>query len=148
MKNFKKLIAVATIFGVLGVTGAAYAVGATPSGIAAGLTGKSVEEITAQRATGTTYGAIAKEAGKLDEFKTENLERIKAVLDQRVKDGILTQERADQIIASIKTNQVNCDTTGSAGISKMNGGGFGQGMGMGRGAGQHNGGGFGARMNR
>jgi hypothetical protein len=148
MKNFKKLIAAATIAGVLGVTGAAYAVGATPAGIAASLTGRSVEEVTAQRATGTTYGAIANEAGKLDEFKTENLERIKAVLDQRVKDGSLTQARADQIIASIKTNQVNCDTTGSAGIGKMNGVGLGQGMGMGKGAGQHNGGGFGARMNR
>lgn len=147
MKNFKKLIAAATIVGVLGVTGAAYAVGSTPAGIAAGLTGKSVEEITALKAAGTTYGAIANEAGKLDEFKTENLMRIKAVLDQRVKDGNLTQEKADAIYKSIEANQATCDANGSAGIGKRNGLGAGQGQGMGKGVGQHNGG-FGARMNR
>ena len=149
MKNFKKLIAAATIVGVLGVTGTAYAESvSTPAGIAAGLTGKSVEEITALRAAGTTYGAIANEAGKLDEFKAQTLEQKKIILDQRVKDGRLTQAQADQIYASIKTNQVNCDATGCAGIGKRNGVGFGQGMGMGKGAGQYNGGGFGARINR
>jgi len=151
MKNFKKLIAAATMVGVLGVTGTAYAVGAiTPAGIAADLTGKSIEEVTALRAAGTTYGAIADEAGKLEEFKVQILEQKKSILDQRVKDGNLTQAQADQIYASIKTNQVNCDATGSTGIGNRNGVGFGQGMGMGmgKGVGQHNGGGFGSRMNR
>ena len=149
MKNFKKLIAAATIVGVLGVTGAAYAVGAmTPAGIAAGLTGQTVEQVTAERASGKTYGTIASDAGKLDEFKTQILEQKKIILDQRVKDGNLTQAQADQIYASIKTNQISCDATGSAGIGSRNGVGFGQGMGMSKGAGQHNGGGFGLRMNR
>ncbi|KUO72324.1 MAG: hypothetical protein APF81_21720 [Desulfosporosinus sp. BRH_c37] len=147
MKNFKKLIAAATIVGVLGVTGAAYAVGAmTPAGIAAGLTGQTVEQVTAERAAGKTYGNIASEAGKLDEFKAQILEQKKIILDQRVKDGNLTQAQADQIYASIKTNQISCDATGRAGIGSRNGVGFGQGMG--KGAGQHNGGGFGTRMNR
>lgn len=151
MKNFKKLIAAATIVGVLGVTGAAYAVGAmTPAGIAAGVTGQTVEQVTAERAAGKTYGTIASDAGKLVEFKTQILEQKKIILDQRVKDGNLTQAQADQIYASIKTNQVNCDATGSAGIGSRNGVGFGQGMGMGmgKGAGRQNGGGFGTRMNR
>ena len=151
MKNFKKLIAAATIAGVLGVTGAAYAVGAmTPAGVAAGLTGQTVEQVTAERASGKTYGTIASEAWKLDKFKAQILEQKKIILDQRVKDGnlTLTQTQADQIYASIRINQANCDATGSAGIGKMNGVGFGQGMGMGKVAGQHNGGGFGARMNR
>ncbi|MHB8126129.1 MAG: hypothetical protein ACYDEJ_10895 [Desulfitobacteriaceae bacterium] len=150
MKNFKKLIAAATIVGILGVVGvagASIATGATtPAGIVAGLTGKSVEEITAQRAAGTTYGTIAKEAGKLDDFKAQTLEQKKIVLDQRVKDGNLTQAQADQIYNSIKTNQATCDGTGSAGIGRSNGVGFGQGMGMGRGAGQRNGSGFGGGM--
>ena len=147
MKNFKKLIAVATIIGSLAVAGAAYAASATtPAGIVSGLTGKSVEEITAQRATGTTYGTIAQEAGKLDEFKTQSLEQKKLVLDQRVKDGKLTQAQADEIYNSIKTNQATCDGTGSAAIGKSNGVGFGQGMGTGRGAGQRNGGGMGRGM--
>lgn len=146
MKNFKKLIAVATIVGSLGVAGVAYAASATtPAGIVSSLTGKSVEEITAQRAAGTTYGTIAQEAGKLDEFKAQTLEQKKIVLDQRVKDGYLTQEQADQIYNSIKTNQATCDGTGSAGIGRSQGAGIGLGlgMGMGRGAGQRNGGGMG-----
>lgn len=139
MKNFKKLIAAATIVGILGVVGvagASYATGATTrAGIVAGLTGQSVEQVTAERAAGKTYGTIAKDAGKLEEFKTENLEQRKAVLDQRVKDGILTQEQADATYNSMKANQVTCDGTGSASM--------GQGMGMGAGAGQRNGGGMG-----
>ncbi|TGE39898.1 hypothetical protein E4K67_02625 [Desulfosporosinus fructosivorans] len=150
MKNFKKLIAVATIIGslgVVGVAGASYATGTTtPAGIAAGLTGKSVEDVTAQRAAGTTYGAIAQEAGKLDEFKAQSLEQKKLVLDQRVADGNLTQAQADDIYNSIKTNQATCDGTGSAGIGKANGVGFGQGIGTGRGSGQRNGGGMGRGM--
>ncbi len=147
MKNFKKLIAVATMVGVLGVTGVAYAESAsTPAGIAAGLTGKSIEEILALRATGTNYGAIVNDARKLDEFKAQTLEQKKIMLDKRVKDGNLTQAQADQIYTTIKTKQINCDATGSAGICKNNGLGVGKGQGMGKGAGQDNGGGFGARM--
>ena len=144
MKNFKKLIAVGTIIGslgVVGVAGASFATGTTtPAGIVSGLTGKSVEDITAQRANCTTYGAIAQEAGKLDEYKTQSLEQKKLVLDQRVKDGKLTQAQADEIYKSIETNQVTCDGTGSAAIGKSNGIGFGQGMRMGKGSGQRGGG--------
>ena len=147
MQNFKKLIATATIVGILGVTGAAYAVGnSTQAGITADLTGKSVEEVTALRAAGTTYAEIANGAGMLDEFKAQNLEQKKTILDQRVKNGFLTQTQADQIYSAIKTNQANCDATGSAGIGRSNGVGFGQRMTGG--VGQRNGGGFGTRMNR
>jgi len=120
-----------------GVTGATIT-----AGIVAGLTGQSVEEITAQRAAGTTYRTIAQEAGKLDEFKTENLVQKKVLVDQRVKDGNLTQAQADQIYNSIEANQATCDGTGSAGIDQRNGAGFGQGqgMGIGAGAGKRNGG--------
>ena len=141
MKNFKKLIAVATIIGslsVVGVAGAAYATGATtPAGIVSALTGKSVEAVTAERAAGTTYGAIAQEAGKLDEFKTETLVQRKAMLDQRVKDGNITQEQADTFYKSMEANQATCDGTGSAGMGQKSG------MGFGPGAGKHNGGGMG-----
>ncbi|HZW83319.1 MAG TPA: hypothetical protein VFF14_07890, partial [Candidatus Deferrimicrobium sp.] len=135
MKNFKKLIAAATIvgtLGVLGVAGVAYAAGAkTPAGIVSALTGKSAEQITAERAAGKTYGTIAQEAGKLDEFKAENLVQKKALLDQRVKDGYLTQEQADAMYKSMEVNQATCDGTGSAGMGQRNCGGFGQGMGRG-----------------
>ncbi|MDP4160824.1 MAG: hypothetical protein Q8911_13855, partial [Bacillota bacterium] len=115
MKNFKKLIAAATIAGVLGVTGAAYAVGATtPADIVSRLTGKSVEQVTTERAAGKTLGTIANEAGKLDEFKAEILEQRKAILDQKVKDGNLTQAQADAAYNTMTANQAICDGTGSA----------------------------------
>ncbi|AHF08735.1 DUF2680 domain-containing protein [Dehalobacter restrictus] len=151
MKNVKKLIALVTVVGVLGVSGAAYAADIkTPAELAAALTGKSLTEVTQERAEGKTYGAIALEAGKLDEFKDQMLEQKKAVLDQRVKDGTLTQQQADQILTRIENNQAVCDGTGSAGIGRGAGAGFGQGKGMGSGRGSGtgscNGSGFGGGM--
>ncbi|MDP4126527.1 MAG: hypothetical protein Q8912_06275 [Bacillota bacterium] len=147
MKNFKKLIAAATIVISLGVTGAVYAASTTsPADIVSNLTGKSAEEITEQRAAGKTYGAIAQESGKLDEFKNQLLEQKKLVLNQRVNDGYLTQAQADQIYNSLKANQATCDGTGTGrtGLGKGTGIGYGHGVGMGvgsgRGTGQRNGG--------
>ena len=140
-KNFKKLIAVTTIvgsLGVVGVAGASYATAATtPAGIVSALTGKSVETVTAERVAGATYGTIAQEAGKLDEFKTKNLVQKKAILEQRVKDDTITQEQADTMVKSLETNQATCDATGSAKIGQKSG------MGFGQGGGQHSGGGMG-----
>lgn len=143
MKDFKKLVAAATIVGILGVVGVAGAAGVslTPAGIASAVSGMTAEEVTAARAAGKTYGAIAQEAGKLEEFKTENLVQKKAVLKQRVADGFMTQAQADAILKSIEANYATCDTTGNAGIGRKNGMGFGQ-----MGAGQNyagNGGGMG-----
>ena len=154
MKNFKSYIVAATIVGLLGVTGTAFAAvtGQTPAQITASLTGKTLEQVTTERATGITYGTIAKEAGKLDEFKAATLEQKKLFLDQRVADGNLTQEQADATYNRLVTNQSTCDGTGSAAIGKSMGAGFGQGKGMGlgkgQGMGQHNGGGTGGGMGR
>jgi hypothetical protein len=147
MKNIKSYIAVATIVGLLGVTGSAFAAvtGQTPAEIAASVTGQTVEQVTAVRTTGVTYGTIAKEAGKLAEFKAESLEQKKAILDQRVTDGNLTQEQADAIYNALVTNQATCDGTGSAAIGKSMGAGFGKGQGMGMGKGQGMGQGSGQR---
>ncbi|NLI93008.1 MAG: DUF2680 domain-containing protein [Peptococcaceae bacterium] len=104
MNKFKKLLA-ATVITVLGVSGVVYAADfKTPAEISAALTGKSIAEVNQERSGGKTYGTIAKEAGKLDEFKAQMLEQKKAILDQRVKDGKMTQQQADQILASINTN--------------------------------------------
>jgi hypothetical protein len=72
----------------------------------------------------------------------------KAVLDQRVKDGKLTQEQADTIYQAIEANQANCDGTGGARIGQKNGVGFGQGMGKGMGQGNGSGSGGGMGMGR
>lgn len=137
MGNMKKLIVSVVAIGVLGLAGAAYAADMkAPADIAAALSGKSVEDVAKERAEGKTYGTIAKDAGKLEEFKAQMLEQKKAALDQRVKDGILTQQQADEIYNRIKTNQAACDGTGNAGIGKKSGAGFGQGKGAGRGMGR------------
>src|SRR5665647_1508566 len=103
MKNMKKIIAVSALVVVLGVAGIAYAAeNKTPADITSALTGKSVTDVNAERAAGKTYGTIANEAEKLDEFKAQMLEQRKAVLDQRVKDGQITQEQADVMYNNIK----------------------------------------------
>ncbi|MCB2288945.1 hypothetical protein LGK97_04090 [Clostridium sp. CS001] len=129
MKNIKKIVLSLAVVSVLSSSVVFAVVSAkTPAEITSGITGKTVGEVTKQKATGKTYGTIANEAGKLEEFKADILLQKKAILDQRVKDGSLTQGSADEIYNSIKTNQTTCDGTGSAGIGKMNGVGFGQGM--------------------
>ncbi len=145
MKRFKKFVMAFTVLAIVGAGSAVYASAAmTPAEIAASLTGKSVQALNQERAAGKTYGTIAKEANKLDEFKSQMLEQKKLVLDQRVAEGRLTQERADTIYNSIKTNQANCDGTGNAKMGKNAGAGFGQGQGNGMGKGLRDGSGAGA----
>lgn len=148
MKSLKKLVAVVAMVGVLGSAAVVFAATVkSPAEIAAGLTGKSVEEVNKDRAAGKTYGTIAKDAGKLDQFKAQMLEQKKALLDQRVKDGTLTKERADEIYNAIKANQAVCDGTGNAKIGRQKGAGFGSGgCGLGTGEGRGQGQGKGGRM--
>lgn len=147
IKNFKKAAFVLAAIIVLGSAGAVYAATyKTPADIVAGLTGKTADQVADQRETGKTYGQIANDAGKLDEFKAQMLEQKKAILDQRVKDGTLTQAQADEIYNSIKERQAACDGTG---LGMMNGRGLGAGScGMGQGAGLGSGAGRGCGMGR
>lgn len=137
MKNFKKLIivgAVVTMVGAASVTAFAASSYSTPAEAVAGLTGRTLEDVTSERyETGKTYGTIANDAGKLDEFQTEMLQAKKDILASRVEAGSITQERADEIIAVVENNQATCDGTGSlkagqrmsAGFGRMNGNGQG-----------------------
>lgn len=128
MKNLKKLVVLVTALGVLGTAGTVYAATfKTPAEITSQVTGKSVEAVNEERASGKTYGTIANEVGKLDEFQSQMLEQRKAILDQQVKDGKLTQTQADAIYNNIKNNQATCNGAGM---------GYGMGAGYGRGAGQ------------
>jgi len=79
MKKLRNL-ALATVVTVLGISGAVYAADIkTPADIAAALTGKSVTVVNEERAAGSTYGTIANEAGKIDEFKAKIVEQKKAI---------------------------------------------------------------------
>lgn len=126
MKNLKIILAIAVAAAVLTMTGAAFAADfKTPLEIVSQLTGKSAESLNTERAEGKTYGAIAKENGKLDEFKKEMQEQKKAILDQRVADGKLTREEADKIYNMLKENMETCDGSGSGGFGRKSGIGFG-----------------------
>ncbi len=142
MKKFKKLIilgAAVLVIGATSVTALAATANNTPAKIVASLTGRTADSVTAERTeSGATYGAIAKDADVLDQFKAQMLERMKAVLDARVAAGQLTQERADAILADMEARQLTCDGTGSGSMGKgygMGGQRGGKGMGMGKGAG-------------
>jgi len=148
MQGFKKWVAALTVAAVLGAGGVAYAATAlTPADIVSNLTGKSSAELQQQRQAGQTYGAIANEAGLLEEFKAQMLEQKKVILDERVAAGKLTRERADAIYQNMQENQANCDGTGNGNnrLGQNAGAGFGQGNGPGPGKGMGNGQGFGNR---
>lgn len=113
----------------------------TPAEALAGLTGSTPDAVLEQRAKGETLGSIAKGAGVLNEFKAEMLEIKKAVLEEKVSEGSITREQADEITAAIEEKQADCDGTGSGGVRCMFGQGAGLGFGFGNGqcGGQNNG---------
>ncbi len=116
--------------------------GAAPADVAADVTGRTVDSVRQERVeTGKTFGTIAKEAGNLEQFKAQILQAKKEVLAQKVAEGTMTQERADEIMALLEQHQAACDGTGSAKIGREMGAGFGgmNGNGKGQGQGQGNG---------
>lgn len=134
MKNLKKYLALTAAMVIFGASTAAFALDVkSPADIVSSITGKTMEDVVKEKTSGKTYGTIAKDAGKLDEFKIQSLDQKKAVLDQRVKDEKITQQKADEIYNELKTNQASCDGTGIATIGKKNEIGFGQGSGQGLG---------------
>ena len=130
MNNFKKLLIAGALTIAVSTTGiTAFAVSAykTPAEAVAGVTGKTVSDVITQREeTGKTYGTIASEAGKLDEFKTARLEIMNDNVDARVTSGTLTQEQADEIYNNMKENQANCDGTGNLAGNQNKGNGLGK----------------------
>ncbi|MBF7096193.1 DUF2680 domain-containing protein [Alkalibacter mobilis] len=138
--NIKKIITGALVLTVLG-GGAAFAASAqTPAEILADLTGKTVEAVYQEREEGETFGAMAAETENFEAFKTSMLENRKTVLQERVEEGRITQEEADEIYANMVENSEDCDGTGSnMRLGQENGLGFGQGNGNGDGNGQRNG---------
>lgn len=144
MKN-KKLVAVVSIMAVLviGIASVAYAVDfKRPAEIVAGLTGKRVEEVIANRQKGESYGEQAKDAGKLAEFQAAAQEQMKARLNALVAEGKMTQAQADARIKAMADRAATCDGEGTA-MGNGGPGGLGGGLRDGSGAGQGMGGGRG-----
>ncbi len=141
MKMRKKAAVLGATIMMLGVTsvGAFAASGyGSPAEAVAGLTGKSVDTVIEEKqASGKTYGALANEAGVLDEFQSEMQEMKEAALQNRVENGTMTQERADAIMERAQERQADCDGT-CDGNGEGNGNGSGDGIcdGSGDGIGQ------------
>ncbi len=142
MFNLKKAAATAALVigaGAVSLTAFAAPAYKTPAEAAAGVTGSSASTVAQQRAGGKTYGTIAKDAGKLEEFKTQMLQIKKDILAKRMADGKLTQADADKIYAEIEKAVASCDgTQNGSKIGQKYGVGFafGDRSGMGQGQGQ------------
>lgn len=137
MKKFKKLAVIGVMvlaISVTSITAFAYSY-ETPADVVADLKGETVESILSERRqTGKTYGQIANEIEKLEEFQDEILKIKKAILDERVAAGLLTQKEADEILKALEVNQAFCYGLGG-GIGRRMGIGFGRVNGYGRGMG-------------
>jgi hypothetical protein len=135
----KKILIGAITAGMLlvGATGALAATFKSPAEIYSELKGVTVEEAYAAKAAGNSYGKLANDAGLLEEFKAEMIENRKALIQERVANGQMTQEQGDAIIKNMETNMANCDGTfnGRGGRGQGIGGMFGKGRGMGAGGG-------------
>lgn len=134
----KKMAAVLAVLVIVSLSAMVFADVATfnPFATLAELTKKTETEIKDLAKT-KSLGQIAKDAGVLEAYKAEMLQAKKAVLDQRVKDGLMTQADADKVYAEIKTRMAACDgtTTGLGKLGKGLGMGFGKEFGMGKGDG-------------
>lgn len=76
-------------------------------------------------------GVLSISAFALTPEQQTKLDAKKEVIAQRVEEGKITQETADEVIAKITENMENCDGTGNAAIGKEYGIGFGNGNGNG-----------------
>ncbi|HMM69372.1 MAG TPA: hypothetical protein PKD08_02665 [Gudongella oleilytica] len=129
MKKSVVMLAVAVM--MLGTMGVAFADASWgPAAIYADLTQITEEEAYALKVEkDMTFGELAQEEGVYDEFKAAALAGKEEMLDQLVKDGKITQEKADEVLAAMEA----CDGD-SQGLLKGTGL-FGQRNGNGRGAG-------------
>lgn len=162
MKHLKTKVILFTAVSVL-TLGSAVTVSAAgrhrPADIVAAITGRAVANVIQERfETGKTFGTIAAEAGKLDEFKDEMLNAKEEILNENVENGVISQEQADEILETVQERQAECDGTGYGdglgcgfgygdgtgnGCIYGDGNGFGNGNGYGKGNGYGNGNGFG-----
>jgi len=125
MKKLARVVALAVAAVVLTTAGVALASELkSPVEILSGISGEPAEDLRDQRLEGKRYGEIAEDYDKLDEFRRQMLEQKKAILEQRVKEGYLTREQADEI-------EQRLGTFCGDGARGLCGQGYGAGFGMG-----------------
>lgn len=137
----KKLVLLMAVVMILGSMSVAFADSSfNPASIFAKFKGIDEEEaFQMRRDAGMSFGELAQDEEFYGEFRQELQESKKSRLNELVKDGVITQERADEILASFE----NCDGTRefmheNRGMfrnkdNRENNKGFGNGNGFGRG---------------
>lgn len=125
MKNVRNIVAAGVLSLAMGVTSMTVFAAAkydSPQEALSEMTGKTVEQIVEKRAEeNKSYGAIALEEGILDEFKAERAEQKKEAIQERVTEGNLGQEEADQIMERIQEHQEACVGERNIGEGMMQG---------------------------
>jgi len=74
--------------------------------------------ITVFAITGRTQTAYDESEDTLEKFRDEMFENKKAFIEERVKDGTLTQEEADEILKNIELMQEYCLGAGGCGMGR------------------------------
>ena len=142
MKHLKGKAALITAISVISIGSAVTASAAehrTPADIVASLTGKAVANVIQERSeTGKTFGMLAAEAGKLEEFKSEML-----TAKEEVCDGTGNGAGLGCVYGNGAGNGPGCVYGNGPGCGYGNGAGNGPGCGYGNGAGRGNGNGWG-----
>jgi hypothetical protein len=67
------------------------------------LTGMTAEEIVVEREAGRRLGEVAENKGVYDEFRSSMQTKKMDAIESRVKEGSMTREDADKIIAEISS---------------------------------------------
>lgn len=112
--------------------------------IVAKLTGLTVDEVIKLRSQGQTFYQIALSKGvTAEKFKDAVYQEKAALVDQKVKDGVITKEQAEAIKAQMKARIDSCNGQGYANRPQTGygifGGGNGQKQAIGQGKGIGNG---------
>ncbi|HOD92889.1 MAG TPA: hypothetical protein PLT91_02730 [Clostridia bacterium] len=119
MTKIKRIMVIGLVIlslGAVAIAGVAATEYKTPAEAYSALNGVTTEEAYALRkSTGKTFGMLALEAGKSEEFKSIILQMKKDKINESVVSGEITQEEADALLAKLEANMANCDGTGMQG---------------------------------
>jgi hypothetical protein len=106
MKKTILVLAVAVmVFGTMSVAFADASWG--PLAILEKLSGESQEDIYAMREEGETLGDVAKDLGVYDDFRAEALTQKKAMLQEMLEAGEITEAEAERVLTAFES----CDGT-------------------------------------
>lgn len=114
--NNKKTITILMITTLVGIAGSTFAktTHTNTAEMTAEITNQSVESVLEQKKNeNKTFGQIAKEAGKLEEFKQKKMEMKKAKLDKLVEEGKITLEEAEEKLEKSKIKMDRCESKGN-----------------------------------